>query len=244
MNAPYPDPAKVDTYYSRPMLDRWTGRYTVSLGDGSSIQRHNRFVDLQGLRPSWSSVRRLPMTFWTWLQTRRSPLLKSPLPLLTWESIDFLKETLPDDPEVVEVGAGNSTLWLLAQGARVTTIEHCPRWAKLVEDAAIERFGPEIGERFSLHVNEGHEAIELLENMPPASVDLALVDSANGHTQRWRALTAVRSKVRPGGFLALDNSDHPNNWGAAGILNDLSSLRFTGYGPMCAVVTQTQIWRM
>ena len=244
MTPSYPDPAKVNTYYERPVLDRVTGCYTVDLGNGDSIRRHNRLVDLQGERPSWSSVKRLPLTFWTWLQTRRKPLLRKPLPLLTWDSIQFLKESLPNQADVVEVGAGNSTLWMLAQGARVTTIEHSPEWSKLVQEAAIERFGEGITDRFTLHVAEGEEALERLSELPRASVDLALVDSANAHTQRWRAMTALRTKVRPGGLMALDNSDHPNNWGAAGLLADLPSLRFTGFGPMCAVVTQTQIWRL
>ena len=244
MNQTYPNPDKVHTFYARPMLDRWTGRYTIDLGDGETIRRHNRLVDLQGQRPSWSSVRQLPMTFWTWLQTRRKPLLRTPLPLLTWDSIDFLKESLPDQPDVIEVGAGNSTLWMLERGARVTSIEHSPEWAELVKKAALERFGESIEKRFTLHVAEGQQAIDLIKDVPQGSFDLALVDSANAHTQRARAMTAVRSKVRPGGFLALDNSDHPNNWGAAGLLADLPSLRFSGFGPMCAVVTQTQIWRL
>ena len=44
--------------------------------------------------------------------------------------------------------------------------------------------------------------------------------------------------------MCLDNSDHPNNWNAAELMLDKERIRFTGWAPMCSVVTQTSFWQM
>ena len=64
----------------------------------------------------------------------------------------------------------------------------------------------------------------------------------NAFTWRKAGVEALLPKVRNGGTMCLDNSDHPNNWSAVQLLGADKRLRFTGYAPMCPVVTQTSFW--
>ncbi|MEZ6016183.1 MAG: class I SAM-dependent methyltransferase [Planctomycetota bacterium] len=243
---PAPTTNEVRTYYERPLLDRVSGRYVVAWDtpDGpASIRVHNRVVDLEGERPSLRSVLGLPRVLASYLEARRRPLLRRPLPFLNFDAIRHLARLVPDGAptRVAEVGAGNSTLWLLARGAHVTTIEHDARWAR---ELAREAAARGLAGRLTLHVAEGAAALEALSGLDDATLDLLLVDCKNAHTRRHDCIARGRQKVRSGGTVCLDNSDHPNNWSAAELMRDRERTRFSGFGPMCAVVTQTSFWQV
>lgn len=240
-----PDPVQnnVETFYRRPLLDRLTGRYTVSWKNGdsvNSIRRHNRLEDMEGYRPSASSLGRLGTTFRTYLESKRRSILKSPMPFLVYEAIEHLETLVQKGTRVVEFGGGNSTLWFLERGAEVFTVEHSKEWAHEIRAAATERFGDHVP--LELVVAESDEALGRVRACPDASFDIALVDCMNAFTWRRDAVEAALPKVQPGGTMCLDNSDHPNNWAAVTLLGRDDRQRFTGYAPMCPVVTQTSFW--
>ncbi len=243
-----PDPTanNVQTFYRRPLIDRLTGRYTVSWETGghvASIRVHNRLTDLEGFKPGPGSLMRIPRTVRTYLEAKRRPILRDPVPFLVYEAIDHLATLVGPGTSVVELGGGNSTLWFLARGAKVTTVEHSEEWALAIREAAEDRLGPGAAERLTIVVAEGETAIDVLESLAADSVDIALVDCMNAFTWRKAGVEAVLPAVRPGGTLCLDNSDHPNNWAAVTLLGRESRVRFTGYAPMCPVVSQTSFWR-
>ncbi|HXG63295.1 MAG TPA: class I SAM-dependent methyltransferase [Planctomycetota bacterium] len=236
----------VRTYYERPWRDRWTGRYTVAW-DGGRVRAHTRFQDLQGRWPSWRSVLALPMCVASYWEARSRPLLKRPRPFLVVDAIRFLERTIRPGHRVLEVGGGNSTLWFLERGATVTTVEHDPEWAAGIEvryAAERERFARAGSGGLSVHVLGGRKAVDFLEGLEGASFDLALIDCANAVTLRVEALRAARPKVKSGGWLVLDNSDHPQNWAAARLMSGCAALRFTGFAPMSLGVSQTSAWRV
>lgn len=244
---PAPQTNAVTTRYTRPALDRWTGRYTVSWETRSGaheIRVHTRLMDMEGHPPSLASVLRAPAILRTYLQARRHPILPDPVPFLVWDAIRFLEGLVRPGTRVLEVGSGNSTLWFLRQGCWVTSLEHSPEWARLVAEAASRSFEHERRGRLRQHVVEGDAAVSLVEGLPDASFDLALIDSMNAHTWRRDALRAALPKVAPGGWVALDNSDHPNNWAAVEDMGEAGRTRFTGFAPMCPTVTQTSLWRL
>lgn len=242
-----PDPTSnnVKTYYRFPLIDRLTGRYTVdweSEGQVASIRVHNRLTDLEGFKPNLASLMQIPNTVRTYLEAKRRPILKNPVPFLVYEAIDHLETLVSPGVSIVELGGGNSTLWFLERGASVTTIEHSEAWADSIMNAVIERLGQSGAERLTLVIAEGANAISALESLPAESVDVALVDCMNAFTWRKAGVEAVIPALRSGGTLCLDNSDHPNNWAAVTMLGRESRVRFTGYAPMCPVVTQTSFW--
>lgn len=234
----------VRTFYERPVLDRISARYVVAWtsSDGEHrIRVHNRLRDLQGRPPSWRSVLRLPHVLATYWAVRRKPLLTRPLPFLTYDAIRQLAQIVAPGTRVLELGSGNSTLWLLQRGAHVTSIEHDPTWASSVRAEAEQRG---FGARLALHCEDGSEALARIANAREAEFDLALIDCKNAFTSRYHAVELARAKVRSGGWLCLDNSDHPNNWAAAELMADRPRWTHSGYGPMCAVVTQTSLWQL
>ena len=242
-----PDRNNVRTYYAHPMLDRLTGHYTVDWENAGGHQRirvHNRLRDMEGHRPSLRSLMKLPAVMRSYLATRKHPIMRRPLPFLVWDAIDFLEKLVGEGSRVLEVGSGNSTLWFLERGARVTSIEHSSDWAGYVRDHVQEHLGEQASKRLTYCTVQGADAIRQIESAPDASYDIVLVDSMNAFTYRKDALVAARSKVAEGGWMVLDNSDHPNNWAAVDLMQDRERVRFSGYAPMASVVCQTSFWRM
>lgn len=241
------DPRSVRTFYTAPWRQRLTGQYTVAWDSPDGPQRlrvHNRLQDLEGRAPSWSSALRLPRTVATYLRTRRHALLREPLPFLVWDTIAFLERELRPGARVLEVGAGNSTLWYLRQGALVTSFEHSPEWVERLQRHVEETLGAEVAQRLDLRLAEGDEAIAGIAALPDEHFDLVVVDSKNEHIERPAAVDAARSKLHAGGWMVLDDSDNPANWPAVERMADRERVRFTGYGPMCAVVCQTSLWQV
>ncbi|MCP3920737.1 MAG: hypothetical protein GY711_34860 [bacterium] len=237
----------VRTFYERPLLDRWTGRYTAEWENADGVHRktvHNRLRDFEGNAPSLHSLLRLPRILRTYLASRRRPILAHPVPFLVLDAVLFLDEILEPGMRVLEVGGGNSTLWFLERGAQVTTIEHSPEWAREIERYATDKLGAEAAARLDLHVCEGVDAIERIERLGSGTRNLALIDCKNAHTWRRDCVAAARPKLRSRGWMVLDNSDHPNNWSSVELMSDLERVRFTGFAPMCPVVTQTSFWQV
>lgn len=54
------------------------------------------------------------------------------LPLLTWPFLDFLESLELAQESVLELGAGNSTLWLQRRFARVRSFETNPEWQAML----------------------------------------------------------------------------------------------------------------
>lgn len=244
---PQPESNNVRTFYRRPWLDRLTGRYTVAWeNDGrvASIRVRNRLTDMEGRRPSLASLMHIPATIKTYFEAKRRTILKKPLPFLVYEAIEHMESLIGPGTRVVELGGGNSTLWFLARGAEVTTIEHSEEWAREIASETARRLGAEAVSRLTLKVAAGEEAISFAASLQDASFDLVLVDCMNAYTWRIEGVEALAPKVRSGGTLCLDNSDHPNNWSAVSRLGRDKRKRFTGYAPMCPVVTQTSFWTL
>lgn len=200
-------------------------------------------MDLQGRKPSWGSVLRIPKTVWTWWGTRRSRFLRRPVPFLAWDAIRYLEGCLQPGQQVLEVGGGNSTLWLLEHGVRVHTVEPHGEWIEALEKEIAARYGPEGSARWHGTQAAGSQAVEALRALEPASLDMVIVDPHSQEVPRVAALEALRDKVRSGGWLVLDNSDHPQNLAAQEFLGPPDHL-ISGYGAMCLVVTQTAFWRV
>ena len=146
--------------------------------------------------------------------------------------------------KVLEVGGGNSTLWFLQQGCEVMTIEHDGDWARYIKDFVASELGSTAKNNLHMYVEQGASAIELINTAADDHYDLVLVDCMNKFTWRKECVAAARRKVKAGGWLCLDNSDHPNNWNAVELMHDRKRIRYTGWAPMCSVVTQTSFWQM
>ena len=49
-------------------------------------------------------------------------VVRNAKPFLVTDAVDFIEKNIADGSRVLEVGAGNSTIWFLAHGCRVTSL--------------------------------------------------------------------------------------------------------------------------
>ncbi len=247
MKPPSPEQNNVKTFYERPTIDRLTGRYTVEWvnQDGPHrIRVRIRVTDMEGHKPSLFSLMRLPQVVKSYRNAKRHPILPDPLPFLAMDAIEFLDQRLKPGMKVLEVGGGNSTLWFLGKGCVVHTIEDSADWAGYVRTFAEEHLGDEACERMNLYVEHGDDAIARINEFEDHAFDVILVDCNNELTWRKDCIAAGRSKVKSGGWMCLDNSDHPTQWGAVELMQDKERFQFSGWAPMALTVSQTSFWQM
>ena len=115
---------------------------------------------------------------------------------------DRLARLLRPDWRVFEWGSGASTLWLAERVAHVVSIEHDPAWnaelrPRLPANVTF-RFIP--SDRGA--VNFGAYVDSILDHQPEL-FDLVIVDGEMRTPCMWLAFP----RVRPGGWLLLDNSE-------------------------------------
>jgi len=143
------------------------------------------------------------------------------IPWVTYDALRRLETMVTASMHVFEFGAGGSTVFFADRAAHVVSVEHDARWQRLVQDELADRSNIE----FVLAQPEprvpGEEPAALSRNYPDhhftaytrsidrfddASFDVVLVDG------RARVASAQRSydKVKPGGWLVLDNSERPD----------------------------------
>ena len=145
--------------------------------------------------------------------------LGAPLPWYTYPAIEYLAQLDLAGRRVFEYGAGQSTLYFKARGARVASVESDPAWhARLTaRDPALRVLLRERRDEY-VHAIDGEEG----------PFDLIAIDG------RWRHASALASPARlaPGGLIVLDNSDlHPRS---ARALREAGFFQvgFSGFGPV------------
>jgi hypothetical protein len=140
-------------------------------------------------------------------------------PWITFAARDRLAELIRPDWIGFEYGSGGSTLFLSRRIRELVTVEHDPKWAALVS----ERLRAEGAINVSLHVRPptAHESegsrstdaryagltfadyVASIDPFLDASFDFVFIDGR----ARVGCFQHATEKVRPGGFILLDNSE-------------------------------------
>jgi predicted O-methyltransferase YrrM len=164
-----------------------------------------------GLRPSLYRTARGAMPLGAWLRLPaarlRARLGSEPeRPWIVPASIGWLRRRMRSDWVVLELGSGRSTLWLARRASFLLSFEDNPFWATRTREQLREA-GVENSMLRELPIGRFLAELDLL---PDASFDLIVVDflEAPG-AERGEAARVARSKLRPGGYLLLDDSDRP-----------------------------------
>lgn len=187
------------------------------------------------------------------------------LPWITFPAISMLKKKLTNSSKVFEFGGGGSTLFFLDHAATVVTVEHNPEWYALLQGSLTASESarwtgklilpetkevPVIGdpgnpadyyshdENFKGKTFKGYATA--IDIYPDNHFDIVLVDG------RVRPSCVIHSlkKIKPGGYLVLDNADrgyyfHNLDVSAAGfqlVLEGKGPVPFTDFN------SQTNIW--
>jgi predicted O-methyltransferase YrrM len=188
--------------------------------------------------------------------------LPEAVPWITFGAARFLDSVIRRDWKIFEYGSGGSTLYLAGRAGQLVSIEHDPAWADKVR---VELERRNLG-RCELRCIEPERAASPADPSDPegaasswhglrdfsfaryaaaidaaedASLDLVLVDGR----ARPACVAHARPKVKPGGYLLLDNSDRPHYAKAAAALGAWKRFDFHGPGPYVLAFFCSTFWQ-
>jgi len=194
------------------------------------------------------------------LMPDRSPL-KDEAPWVTFEAKEWLKEFLGREMTIFEYGSGGSTTFFSKRVSTTISVEHDHAWYRHVSETLKEKnisncncllLEPQPGldgtsnfadpESFASreYANMNFEAyVKSIDSFPDESFDLVFIDGRARPSCILRAVT----KIRPGGFLMLDNSDRPYYLRGKELLVNWQRTDFFGPWPYGRYFWQTSIWK-
>ena len=186
---------------------------------------------------------RMPLSAWLRLPAARVRARLGRRPERPWivpAAIGWLGRRMRRDWRVLELGSGRSTVWLAQRAASVLAFEDNEQWLQRARGLLAAAGLANVDLR-GLPVERFVEEVEALEE---ASYDLVVVDFLESPlADRVDAVRAARSKVRPGGYLLLDDSDRPAYAEADEVLAGWRRRRFAGVKDGWPQAVETTIFR-
>ena len=158
--------------------------------------RKTRFHDEKGNAVGWDALLHAPLA----LMTAAGKLagLRPTLPMISFRAIRVIDGLLTPQSKVLEFGSGYSTLWFAQRCAELVSIEDDPHWG-----AVVRRLLAEAGLGHVRYEFRDLASYSRLDTYPDAYFDFVLVDGKD----RTGCMRTALTKVRPGGWIYLDNSD-------------------------------------
>ncbi len=188
------------------------------------------------------------------------------MPWMTFAAREFLSRWLRREMNVFEWGSGGSTLFFAKHAGRITAIEHEYAWAAQVRkviggrgiaNALLKHLPPDRDDAAagwdaadpSVCASSGagfrgqsfQRYVTFIDQFPDATFDLVVVDGR----ARPACIQHGMAKIKPGGFLLLDNAERDHYQRAIRLLEPArwELHDFTGPGPYCRQFWQTLAWR-
>jgi len=132
-------------------------------------------------------------------------------PWMGEKAIKMLESIITLDTDILETGAGSSTIWFAEKANSVISYEHKYDWASAVAKELSRRglFNAEV------RIDPGYpgEGIEKTEG----TFDLIVIDGRG----RVKSIKTSYRKLRPGGYIVLDNSKGDRHASAVEFLDGL-----------------------
>jgi predicted O-methyltransferase YrrM len=158
---------------------------------------------------------------WLRAKTGRTP----ERPWIVPASIGWLRRRIRSDWSILELGSGRSTVWFARRAGRVLSLEDnefwFPRTRERLEEAGLVNA--------DLRLRAVEDFPGEVASLPDESFDLVVVDFLEAPTvTRIDCVKPAMKKVRPGGYLLLDDSDRPGYAKAFELLSGWRFRRFTG----------------
>ncbi|MFY9469912.1 MAG: class I SAM-dependent methyltransferase [Solirubrobacterales bacterium] len=159
---------------------------------GDSLHR-TRLHDEKGNALPLSELRHVPYD--AYLTLRRLATGRLPeLPWIPFNAIQRIGNLLEPGWDMVEFGSGMSTAWYARRVARLQSIEHDAGWHKRISKTIPKNV------RYDLRSEDGYATLADRED---GSIDFAVIDGI----LRGDCMAEVIPKIKPGGWIYLDNSD-------------------------------------
>lgn len=184
--------------------------------------------------------------------------LKDKVQWITFKAKVWMESYLKPDMFVFEYGSGGSTLFLSSRINKLISIEHDKSWYRKVSNMLLKEkisnceyilcepeenmFSDELKNYTSKLKNYSgmnfEKYVKSIDKYPSGSFDLVIVD---GRARVACVLHAI-SKIRPGGYLMLDNSERERYSEAIYFLADCKQTDFFGLGPYSPCLWQTSLF--
>ncbi|HTQ06069.1 MAG TPA: hypothetical protein VMI54_19540 [Polyangiaceae bacterium] len=214
--------------------------------DGTTLSRSARGLTYLASHPRHALL-------WTRDRLRPRTPLELGLPWISWPCIDWLERQALTGRRVFEYGGGGSTLYFLARGCRVSTVENSEPWAARIRDTVGATLGTEALARLTLtlvampeHPRAADRALanDYVNALGAGSeFDVILVDGADGELGlRMECLTRAREHLSPSGFVLLDDAWRTDYARSLEILRGFERTVFEGAGPARWGVTRTDVF--
>ena len=190
-----------------------------------------------------------------------SPLTDE-IPWITYEAIRWLDSYLQPHMRVFEYGSGGSTLYLAGRVKEVTSVEHDETYSSMVKERLASRgvnnctylFRPPVAlpreniPAYSLTSFTSFASryrgmsfenyVCSIDQYPDETFDLVMIDGRSRCSCAQRALP----KLRPGGYLLLDNSERPGYKAISNLLKSCKSANYPGLTPSSTFLHETTVW--
>ncbi len=189
-----------------------------------------------------------------WVKHFHGPL-QDEVPWITFGAIDWLKSHIDGTMNVFEWGSGGSTLFLAHRVKHLTSIEHDHAWYHSVNkklqydhltncDLILIEPVPSPAP-LAISKNEHYAQtdfsayIHTIDAYPDNYFDLIIIDGR----ARSACLKQAKNKVKPGGYIMLDDSERNRYQAAIAVLDFPQQSRFYGPGPYLNFSWQTTIFK-
>lgn len=176
---------------------------------------------------------------------------------MVYEAISWLTSYLRPDMRVFEWGSGGSTLFIANRVKSIVSVEHDSDWYNQVnekihdvgfDNIQYELVLPEKSEQcdiFYVSSDErflGHSFLDYAQAIDAYMVnsfDLVVVDGR----ARPGCIKHAIPRVKPGGYLLLDNSDRIEYSTGKLLLQEWRQIVFRGPGSYADFFTETTVWQ-
>jgi predicted O-methyltransferase YrrM len=173
-----------------------------------------------------------------WWRARRGTIPERPW--IVPAAIGFLRRRIRANWSVLELGAGRSTPWFARRAGRVISLEDNEFWHGWV-GGQLE--GAELA-NVDLRLRPVEAFASEVEALDDEVFDLVVLDFLEAPiVTRVDVLKPAMKKVRPGGFLLLDDSDRPGYSEAFELLDGWRFHKFVGVKDGWPEVCETGIFR-
>jgi len=171
--------------------------------------------------------------------------MKAGFPWINYATIQFIHYHISKNMRVVEFGAGGSSIFFLTRGVHLVSIEHDEIWIKSVR----KKLSKKLQKNWTYHLirpdNENTNIpspeayLAPLDQLSDSSIDLFLIDGRH----RVESIKRAMDKIRPGGYLVLDNCDRPEYSKSFEILANWSLNQVSCITNSSEFVTPAAIWK-
>lgn len=184
------------------------------------------------------------------------------VPWINFEARVYVESSLGPDCTVFEYGVGGSTVFYSGKVKRVVSVEHDLDWYNLVLEVVRQRrisncechfIPPELQEdddpdcngpaayRSDSEAYRGRsfrKYASFIDSFPDEFFDFVSIDGR----ARPACIIHARNKIKPGGYLLLDNSERAHYQKAKELLADWAKHEFVGPGPYNEYFWETTVW--